>query len=87
MACMFVQGLPGLMKRPLQSSFWVDDISLEEMLARARAFMKDEVAVDKPVVAAVQPAWIAQPSPGIEPTCYMLQWSHSLHKGQFIERV
>ena len=41
---------------------------LHELLAQARAFIKDKTAVKEPVIAAVQPTQIPQSSPPI--TCY-----------------
>lgn len=61
MVCVFVRGLPDRVKRLLRSSSRVDNLTLEELLSRARALMKDEVEVGEPVVAAAQPARITQP--------------------------
>lgn len=46
------------------------DISLEDLLARAQALMKDETAVEVPVITAAQPARIAQPYPTSRGTVY-----------------
>lgn len=72
MACVFVQGLPDPVKSLLRSSARADDMSLEELLARARAIIKDETAEREPVVAAVQPSQTPRSSLDMGPlvTCY-----------------
>ena len=65
LVCVFVRGLPNPVKRLLQSSSRVDDMTLEELLARARALMKDNAEVGEAVVAATRPARITQPLVGV----------------------
>ena len=63
MMCMFVQGLPGPIKRLLQSSV----MSIKELLAQSWAIIKDKTTV-RELVAAVQPTQITQSSQGMHLT-------------------
>ena len=43
----------------------MDGLSLKEQLAKVQAIMKDEAAVEEPVIAIVPSTWSTQPSPGV----------------------
>ena len=51
-SCAFMSGLPGLVKRQLHGSSRMEHITLEQILARARPLMTEEVEVDEPVTVA-----------------------------------
>ena len=51
--CAFVSGFPGPVRRQLRGSSRMEHMTLEQILARARAFMTEETEVDEPVAAAV----------------------------------
>ena len=54
MACAFVAGLPGEVRRSLRSSARMDTMSLDQLLDRARAIMTEEM--EEPIAAAARPA-------------------------------
>ena len=54
LSCAFVSGLPGPVRRQLRGSSRMEHMTLEQILARARALMAEETEVDEPVAAAGQ---------------------------------
>ena len=52
LSCTFVSGLPGPVRRQLRGSSRMEHMTLEQILARARALMTEEADVDEPVAAA-----------------------------------
>ena len=54
LACAFLRELPDLVKRLLRASTRMDKISIVQLLARARANMKDEVMEEGLAVAVVR---------------------------------
>ena len=52
LSCAFVSGLPGQVRQQLRGSSRMEHMTLEEILARARALMTEEVEVDEHVAAA-----------------------------------
>lgn len=55
-ACAFVTGLSTHDKQHIRACH-IGTLTLVQILARARAFMKDETSADESVVAAAQPAY------------------------------
>ena len=51
LSCAFVSGLPGPVRRQLRGSSRMEHMTLEQILARARALMAEEAEVNEPVVA------------------------------------
>ena len=49
LSCAFVSGLPGPVRRQLRGSSRMEHMTLELILARARALMTEEAEVDEPV--------------------------------------
>ena len=54
LACAFVQGLPDSVKSLLRASTCMDGLSIDQLLARARASMKDNIIEVGLAVAAIQ---------------------------------
>ena len=54
LSCAFVSGLPGPFRRQLRGSPRMEHMTLEQILARARALMTEETEVDGPVAAAAR---------------------------------
>ena len=54
LSCAFVSGLPSPVRRQLRGSSGMEHMTLEEILARARALMMEEVEVNEPVAAAAR---------------------------------
>ena len=52
LSCAFVSGLPSLVRWQLRGSSRMDHLTLEQILARARALMTEEVEVNEPVAVA-----------------------------------
>ena len=52
LGCAFVSGLPSPVRRQLRGSSRMEHMTLEQILARARALMMEEAEVDEPVAAA-----------------------------------
>ena len=52
LSCAFVSGLPGPVRRQLRRSSRMKHMTIEQILARARALMVEEAEVDEPVAAA-----------------------------------
>ena len=52
LSCAFVSGLPGPIRQQLRGSSRMEHMTLEQILARARALMMEEAEVDEPVAAA-----------------------------------
>ena len=54
LSCAFVSGLPGPVRRQLRGSSRMEHMTLEQILARARALMTEEAEVDESVAAAAR---------------------------------
>ena len=54
LSCTFVSGLPGPVRRQLRGFSRTEHMTLEQILARARALMMEEAEVDEPVAAAAR---------------------------------
>ena len=54
LSCAFVSGLPGPVRRQLYGSSRMEHMTLEQILARARALMTEEAEVDELVAAAAR---------------------------------
>ena len=52
LSCAFMSGLPSPIRRQLRGSSRKEHMTLEQILARARALMTEEAEVDEPVAAA-----------------------------------
>ena len=52
LSCAFVSGLPGPVRRQLRGSSRMENMTLEQILASARALMTEEAEVNEPVAAA-----------------------------------
>ena len=51
-SCAFVSGLPGPVRRQFRGSSRMEHMTLEQILARAKALMTEEAEVDEPVATA-----------------------------------
>ena len=56
-----------------------DDITLEELLAKTQAIIKDETAMREPVIAMVQSTEITWSSPGIGPPVICCEYNGPNH--------
>ena len=54
LSCVFVSGLLGPVRRQLRGSSRMEHMTLEQILARARALMTDEAEVNEPVTATAR---------------------------------
>ena len=54
LSCTFVSGLPGPVRQQLRGSSRMEHMTLEQILARARALMMEEAEVNGPVAAAAR---------------------------------
>ena len=68
LSCAFVSGLPGPVRRQLRGSSRMEHMTLEQILARARALMTEEAEVDEPVAAAARQCRVLPCVPAAPPS-------------------
>lgn len=57
LVCVFVTGLPTLIKQLLRASSCMETMALNQILSQASVIMKDETLADELVSAAMQPVY------------------------------